>query len=619
MYNGLDDDHRNVNLFNNTISADQIKDKTRNSHDDNDKYKNDKDDKNNKKDKNDIENIINEFDNLKTDDTDLFFGQFADSAKMIPNPDISFIKEKKEYIKDDNHYDDKYQDDKYHDDKHHDDKYYDNNHHDGGYNDDKYYDDKYDDHKKKDNDTLDDLIANGRDDDRDAFYDPPLNIQPSNAGPSFGSGPTPSNKYDEPLFASKENEQIAKMEMLRKLGELVTEHKVVLSTNYNMNSDYLAMKYEYDLHRSIRDKKNGVRWLSNLMVNMCWGVEIANENFNPFDFKLKGWSDQINEDVDGGDYYDVLGELYEKYIAGGQSIPPELKLFLLISGSAARFHIAQSTMNSIPSLANNPQLIQKIAAQNNQQQQQQQQQYRQPLNNNDNTKQNPTMDKINKEHQEATRKATDLQMLKDKQLEYQQQLLARQQAIELQQKRELVEKQKQLDELQKQLLQQRSESRSMYSNPEKKQQDQQYNQKPQYRQQQQQQQQQQTSPIQSYPQQIQSAQPTMARPITPVVIKQKTIDQRKLDQLREQQIFEQKIALERQKQYNDDIKQQKPSINMNPDIDNILDEKFNDTESIISQISKDSSRKSKDSSKKSQGSTVSKRKKKKQPIKIDTA
>ena len=44
---------------------------------------------------------------------------------------------------------------------------------------------------------------------------------------------------------------------------------------------------------------------------------------------LQDWSKQMSADIK--DYYDVFGELYEKYNRPGKSMPPELKLVLILS------------------------------------------------------------------------------------------------------------------------------------------------------------------------------------------------------------------------------------------------------------------------------------------------
>jgi hypothetical protein len=174
------------------------------------------------------------------------------------------------------------------------------------------------------------------------------------AGEGGGGG---AGEYDNYNELSPEAQMLKKLDMLRKLGELA-QYGVKLSQNYNMSSDYFTMKYEYELHKSIRSKQNSVNWMSSLMLNCIYGVEILNEKYNPFDLKLKNWSEQINADINN--YYDVFGEIYEKYNKPGKNMSPELKLILMISGSALKFHL-NNTLLSQPGkieLGNNSNYIQ---------------------------------------------------------------------------------------------------------------------------------------------------------------------------------------------------------------------------------------------------------------------
>jgi hypothetical protein len=75
------------------------------------------------------------------------------------------------------------------------------------------------------------------------------------------------------------------------------------------------------------------------MLNCIYGIEILNDKYDPFSLKLTNWSQQINADISS--YYDVFGEIYEKYNSPGKSMSPELKLILMIGGSALKFHLNQ--------------------------------------------------------------------------------------------------------------------------------------------------------------------------------------------------------------------------------------------------------------------------------------
>ena len=64
-----------------------------------------------------------------------------------------------------------------------------------------------------------------------------------------------------------------------------------------------------------------------MMMALVSGVEFLNNKFDPFDLKLDGWAEQVNENVN--EYDDLFGELHEKY-AGKASIAPEIKLLFML-------------------------------------------------------------------------------------------------------------------------------------------------------------------------------------------------------------------------------------------------------------------------------------------------
>lgn len=229
--------------------------------------------------------------------------------------------------------------------------------------------------------------------------------KPSNEGPSYGSGsvaPKDSKLSGQSggqyAGESKEDYMLRKLDMLRKLGEL-TQYGVKLSQRYTMESDYDMMKYEYEMHKSIRNKQNGIQYMAGGIVYAIKGVEMLNKEYNPFQFNLDGWSEHVNNDITN--YYDVLGELYEKYFGGpGENFPPEIRLMGMILFSAASFHMTNSAINKLPSsddaFKENPALMEQLKKQNMEQLKKQ----REALNG-----------YSKKEHDEAIRKAKDLQFL----------------------------------------------------------------------------------------------------------------------------------------------------------------------------------------------------------------
>jgi hypothetical protein len=226
--------------------------------------------------------------------------------------------------------------------------------------------------------------------------------------------------YDNYNELPPDAQMLKKLDMLRKLGELA-QYGVKLSQNYNMNSDYFTMKYEYELHKNIRAKQNSVNWMSSLMLNCIYGVELMNEKYNPFDLKLTGWSEQINADINN--YYDVFGEIYEKYNKPGKNMSPELKLMLMVGGSALKFHLNNTLLSNPVKLGlplnPNPQQFDNIDPRVLEQMRQQSalDKMRQEQN-----KQSELLkEKMEKEHNLANQQVQDMMFLQQKKTELEQQ------------------------------------------------------------------------------------------------------------------------------------------------------------------------------------------------------
>ena len=87
-----------------------------------------------------------------------------------------------------------------------------------------------------------------------------------------------------------------------------------------------------------------------------------NGKFDPFDIKLDGWGESINENLE--DYDEIFAELHEKYKSKA-SLAPELKLLFMMGGSAAMIHMTNTMFkSSIPGMDDimrqNPELMQQF-------------------------------------------------------------------------------------------------------------------------------------------------------------------------------------------------------------------------------------------------------------------
>jgi hypothetical protein len=141
---------------------------------------------------------------------------------------------------------------------------------------------------------------------------------------------------------SKEELLREKFKYLRKL-EGLEKKGVELSKKYNMESSLAEMMGEYETIMEEKSKQNSVKFQGNMLMAAINGIEFLNNRFDPFDVKLDGWSEQVNENIN--DYDEIFAELYEKYKSRA-SMAPELKLLFQLGGSAMMVHLTNTMFKS---------------------------------------------------------------------------------------------------------------------------------------------------------------------------------------------------------------------------------------------------------------------------------
>jgi hypothetical protein len=165
-----------------------------------------------------------------------------------------------------------------------------------------------------------------------------------------------THNYD-PVKERKEKEEILwQLEKYRRLG-------IQGVRKYNMSSDVEEMRAEYVKIKKARELESSIKFQRKCIVAFATGTELLNNKLDFLDFKLDGWSEQVNENVD--EYNEVFEELHEKYKERAQ-MAPELKLMLMMGGSAFMFHITNSMFkNSVPGMEDimkqNPELMKQFA------------------------------------------------------------------------------------------------------------------------------------------------------------------------------------------------------------------------------------------------------------------
>jgi len=133
-----------------------------------------------------------------------------------------------------------------------------------------------------------------------------------------------------------------KFKYLRKL-ETLEKKGVELSKKYSMESSLQEMIGEYETIMDEKSKQNSVKFQGNMLMAAINGIEFLNGKFDPFDIKLDGWSDQIQENIT--DYDDIFSELHEKYKSKA-SMAPELKILFQLGGSAMMVHMTNTMFKS---------------------------------------------------------------------------------------------------------------------------------------------------------------------------------------------------------------------------------------------------------------------------------
>jgi hypothetical protein len=152
----------------------------------------------------------------------------------------------------------------------------------------------------------------------------------------------PDQRMSSEPKLSKDELLREKFKYLRKL-EALEKKGVELTKKYNMESNLQEMMGEYEMIMEEKSKQNSVKFQGNMMMAIINGMEFLNNRFDPFDVKLDGWGEQINENIT--DYDEIFGELYDKYKSKA-TMSPELKLLFQLGGSAMMVHMSNTMFKS---------------------------------------------------------------------------------------------------------------------------------------------------------------------------------------------------------------------------------------------------------------------------------
>ena len=130
---------------------------------------------------------------------------------------------------------------------------------------------------------------------------------------------------------------INKLGRLEKKGFTVNKRLNAYSNVDELRSEVKRITYSIDVEQSVRFSRR-------MLVACVTGLEFLNKRYNPFEIQLEGWSESVMENVD--DYDGVFEELYVKY-RSKISVAPEIKLIMMLGGSAMMFHLTNSMFKSV--------------------------------------------------------------------------------------------------------------------------------------------------------------------------------------------------------------------------------------------------------------------------------
>ena len=177
---------------------------------------------------------------------------------------------------------------------------------------------------------------------------------PQQMGGGGGGGQQmPSEGYK--TIEDEKADLLNKIARLAKKGMNTSARLTSYSDIEEIRTEYKRLTYAIEAERAIRFQKR-------MLVACVTGLEFLNKRFDPFDLQLDGWSENMMENQD--DYDGVFEELYQKYNTK-VNVAPEVKLIMMVGGSAMMFHLTNSMFKSaMPDmnkvLKQNPDLVKNM-------------------------------------------------------------------------------------------------------------------------------------------------------------------------------------------------------------------------------------------------------------------
>ena len=177
-------------------------------------------------------------------------------------------------------------------------------------------------------------------------------------GDTGGGGMYMEEEKPMPEYKTKDEEKgdhVDKLDRLKKKGITVNKRVNTYTPIEEPRTEVKRITYSIDVDKSVKFSRR-------MLIACTTGLEFMNKKYNPFEIQLDGWSENVMENVE--DYDEVFEELYVKYRTKMQ-VAPEVKLIMMLGGSAMMFHLTNSMFKSVMPNMNdvikqNPELVQNM-------------------------------------------------------------------------------------------------------------------------------------------------------------------------------------------------------------------------------------------------------------------
>jgi hypothetical protein len=174
-------------------------------------------------------------------------------------------------------------------------------------------------------------------------------------GPGYVEEPEEEPSPGYKTIDEEKADLVNKLGRLEKKGFTVNKRLNAYSPVDELRTEVKRITYGVEVDKSVKFSRR-------MLIACVTGLEFLNKRYDPFDIQLEGWSENIMEGVD--DYDEVFEELYVKYRTK-MHMAPEVKLIMMLGGSAMMFHLTNSMFKSVmPNMTDvakqNPDLMQNV-------------------------------------------------------------------------------------------------------------------------------------------------------------------------------------------------------------------------------------------------------------------